>query len=295
MPAGGGVTVVVDVAGGGISLNGLGSWLGALSRSGVPAIQIPVIRVFIDVAVANLNISVGAGSLALETATEIILEVVADITAAAEANLPVPLDLRDTPPVQDQLPDTPIMFAHIPIYNGFFYPQDWVDYWNLINQGGYSPQVINVPGTALPPGATTGGGLPTTTGENNDNEEVDVGWFEDAYERVDEEFFGGYLPGGAPPGGEGEVTPIPIPGGLPSVNPVTGAPAVPGTMPAGTSGSCGPAHPVLKWVCGGYRWVYQKRRRRKRLASTSDLKDLAALKGVLGGGKAFEVWIATHG
>lgn len=38
----------------------------------------------------------------------------------------------------------------------------------------------------------------------------------------------------------------------------------------------------------------RRRRRRKRLATQSDLKDLAALKGILGQGKAFEVWIATH-
>jgi len=36
------------------------------------------------------------------------------------------------------------------------------------------------------------------------------------------------------------------------------------------------------------------RRRRRRLATTSDIKDLAALKAVLGGGEAFKTWIATH-
>lgn len=46
--------------------------------------------------------------------------------------------------------------------------------------------------------------------------------------------------------------------------------------------------------CGAGKWQRKSRRRRKRLATSSDLKDLAALKGVLGGGKAFEVWIATH-
>ncbi len=46
--------------------------------------------------------------------------------------------------------------------------------------------------------------------------------------------------------------------------------------------------------CGAGKWQRRSRRRRKRLATSSDLKDLAALKGVLGGGKAFEVWIATH-
>lgn len=58
--------------------------------------------------------------------------------------------------------------------------------------------------------------------------------------------------------------------------------------------ACGGASPVYKKVCGQYKWVTPKRRRRKRLATQGDLKDLAALKGILGNGKAFEVWIATH-
>lgn len=39
----------------------------------------------------------------------------------------------------------------------------------------------------------------------------------------------------------------------------------------------------------------KSRKRRRRLASMSDIKDLAALKQVLGGGKAFDTWIATRG
>lgn len=60
------------------------------------------------------------------------------------------------------------------------------------------------------------------------------------------------------------------------------------------SSNCGGGKPVYKYHCGEYKWVYPKRRRRKALATQSDLKSLAALKGVLGQGKAFEVWIATH-
>jgi len=37
------------------------------------------------------------------------------------------------------------------------------------------------------------------------------------------------------------------------------------------------------------------RRRRKRLATRSDIADLAALKSILGGGKALDAWIATRG
>lgn len=39
----------------------------------------------------------------------------------------------------------------------------------------------------------------------------------------------------------------------------------------------------------------KSRKRKRRLATLSDIKDLAALKQVLGGGKAFDTWIATRG
>jgi len=37
-----------------------------------------------------------------------------------------------------------------------------------------------------------------------------------------------------------------------------------------------------------------RRRRRRRLATLSDIRDLAALKAILGNGENFKVWIATH-
>lgn len=51
---------------------------------------------------------------------------------------------------------------------------------------------------------------------------------------------------------------------------------------------------AYKKVCGQYKWVKIRKRRRKRLATASDIADLAKLKGVLGQGKAMETWIATH-
>lgn len=39
----------------------------------------------------------------------------------------------------------------------------------------------------------------------------------------------------------------------------------------------------------------KRRRRRRRLATASDLKDLAALKAILGGGKSLDTWVATRG
>lgn len=46
--------------------------------------------------------------------------------------------------------------------------------------------------------------------------------------------------------------------------------------------------------CGQGKWIKKSRKRRRRLATLSDISDLSRLKGVLGGGKAFETWIATH-
>lgn len=64
----------------------------------------------------------------------------------------------------------------------------------------------------------------------------------------------------------------------------------------GNGSACGPCgSPVFKKVCGGYKWVYPKRKRRKQLLTRSDARGLAALKGILGNGKSMETWIATHG
>lgn len=76
------------------------------------------------------------------------------------------------------------------------------------------------------------------------------------------------------------------------------------TGPSLGAGSCGTCPPGTKskryitTVCpdGSVKTREAKsRRRRRRLASVSDIKDLAALKNVLGGGKAFDSWIATRG
>jgi len=57
--------------------------------------------------------------------------------------------------------------------------------------------------------------------------------------------------------------------------------------------NCGPSA-VYKKVCGSYRWVYPKRRRRKQLLTNSDAAGLAKLKGLVGVGKTMDTWIATH-
>lgn len=56
---------------------------------------------------------------------------------------------------------------------------------------------------------------------------------------------------------------------------------------------CGPK-PVFKYSCGGYRWIYPKKKRRKQLLTNSDAAGLAKLKGLVGVGKTMDTWIATH-
>jgi len=273
VPSGAGASVYIAPDGGTISFLNLQGFINGL---GLGTSIANTVRTFVEVAIGNLNLSVGVGYISVETAAEILSEVVADIAAAAEANLPPPIDLRDTPPVQDQLP-TPGTLPMHPQVNGVWYPDNWFDYWAMIDQG----LQVATPGTPIPGGGGTANG-----GD-------DVGWFEDTYEWVDENIFSGNLPGGAPPNGGGggsgfapPPTTIPPPGGQPPFN----------LPPSGGMAACGPGggRPTYKYYCGQYRWVYPKRRRRKRLASKGDLADLAALKGILGGGKAFEVWIATH-
>ncbi len=69
------------------------------------------------------------------------------------------------------------------------------------------------------------------------------------------------------------------------------------SMPAMGGGGCerDPRNDyVMKFICGNWKWVKKRRRRSKRLASASDIKDLSALQGVLGNGKNLTTWIATH-
>ena len=64
-------------------------------------------------------------------------------------------------------------------------------------------------------------------------------------------------------------------------------------VPNPPAANCG-GSPVYKKVCGEYKWVYPKRRRRKALVTKSDAQGLATLKGIVGVGKTMDTWIATH-
>ena len=75
------------------------------------------------------------------------------------------------------------------------------------------------------------------------------------------------------------------------------APAgLPATVNGGAACATKPSDIVYKWSEKDQRYVARKKykRRRQRLATKSDIKDLASLKGIVGQGKVMETWIATH-
>lgn len=139
-------------------------------------------------------------------------------------------------------------------------------------------------GSSTPPQTTTNTYVPTAPEDDN------VGWISDVYDIIDTGA-GGWLPGGVP---VGSSLPTYSPG-LPSFGSPTTIPVPTGGSPPVPTATTGDAKKYCyKFIDGQWKLIKSRRRRRRALATKGDLKDLAALKGILGNGKAFEVWIATH-
>jgi hypothetical protein len=87
----------------------------------------------------------------------------------------------------------------------------------------------------------------------------------------------------------------PMPALLPAIPGMVGAATGVGSKIAAAIGGLGLglAAEEIALIAGAASKV-KCRRRRRRLATHSDIKDLAALKAVLGSGKAFDTWIATR-
>ncbi len=125
--------------------------------------------------------------------------------------------------------------------------------------------------------------------QTQDNDSMSI--LGDIYDAVDAGV-GGWLPGGVPWGGFGGSAP-PTPGPVAPLVGTTGATTViPGTGgPMMVPANCAP---TMIYNSHTGKWTRKRRRRRRQLATRSDIRDLSALKGVLGNGKALESWIATH-
>lgn len=122
-----------------------------------------------------------------------------------------------------------------------------------------------------------------------------MGWYDDL-----DTALGGVLPGGVPsnfPAFDpfGLVGPVNT---AVQVQPVNQLPSA----AAATGVSCSPpppmytgAKPILKFVCGQYKWIYPKRRARKQLFTARDASQLSNL--IQTAGKDTQItksWIATH-
>ena len=159
---------------------------------------------------------------------------------------------------------------------------NWFDYHTLADQGipvrhisEAPPQQVVAPPPPPPPPPV----------EEDDN----VSWIEDIYDTVDAAT-GGILPGGVP---FGTSLPQHAVTQFSQTAPIPTAPA-PVSAPVAAPQGCSTDNMVYKKVCGQWKWVKKRKPRRKRLATASDIKDLTALKGVLGNGQALQSWIATH-
>ncbi len=185
----------------------------------------------------------------------------------------------DPPPDQGVVPMIPVSWQEW-IQGGGTLPPDW----NQYPMASDHPIYTGV-------GRGVGDGLITGSGD-------DVTILGDIYDTIDESL-GGILPGGVPwtPGTPtgGYYTPPgllanqPPPGGLnPAIIPPVGSTVAYNQCDDPMRGM------VYKKVCGQFKWVKQKRRRRRSLASDGDIRMLSALKGVLGNGKALQSWIAVN-
>lgn len=91
-------------------------------------------------------------------------------------------------------------------------------------------------------------------------------------------------------GGLSQIQGIPDAGNGMMGQPVLG---IPGADVISTIGSAGMVYDPNA-NCGQGKWLKKRRRRHRNLATRGDIRDLSALKGVLGQGKLLETWIATH-
>lgn len=239
-----------------------------------------------------IDLSLGFGELPVFTASTGIPWLDEQIAILQATPISEDVDRRDQPPTEEILQETILEVAI-----------DWFQY--------HRTKLADGTPTMLPPGsAATVVATVEPAQIINSEDDTSMGWLSDIYDQVDATVFGGLLPGGVDPGvgfpGGVVGTVLNSQGAMPTgvvLNQTTPVVAntpvqtlpVPGGVVMSNNCDNDPMRGmVYKKVCGQFKWVKQKRRRRKSLATQGDLKSLAALKGVLGNGKAFEIWIATH-
>lgn len=227
--------------------------------------------------IPDLDLPVGLGGISVLKPSLVISEVDEGKEWIESTDVPESVDRRDQPLNEE---------------NVALSDQEW---WEMMFPGvPYVPPVTTVtePAPLPPPPPLPEPDAVLVTGEEP------VSWIEDVYGTVDQAL-GGILPGGVAP----TIQPFPAYNiGVPTVQvptpvPGTGGPVLP-PPPSPPVSACSADDPMKGMVwskrCGVWGWHKKKHRRRKRLATASDIKDLNALQNVFGNGKALQAWIATH-
>lgn len=216
------------------------------------------------------SISVGGGSVPVLFPGNRVFAIPPTAPGVAPPSVPPPIDRRDKPQ------DTGLVQMQI--------VNDWFTYHELKAQGIPVQHASQVPPAPAPVPVA-----PTPTTLVSQDTDMDLGTLAtDLLRQAGTAYIQREL--GTPVGYAQAPTIQPaVDFDIPFVDIIPQQPGAPAT------GQCshGPS-PVYKKVCGEYKWVTPKRRRRKALVTQTDLKGLAALKGVLGQGKILETWIATH-
>lgn len=254
------IQAYLGVAGDFITSGSLGSFLGIGPTLGISDTSFEPLPPVVPM---------GDGVIAVLTTVPSVPSLDAGITSDPQGPVSGTVDLRDN----DQIEDEVVSWA------------DWAALGNPIpDDFGSYPHASDYPGLI----ADTGDSIVISTGD------APVSIFDDIYGIADD-LLGGWLPGGpVSPFDPPTILPIGDILAPPTVLPPTVLPPPIG-VPVVTSSTCstGPS-PVWKKVCGVYKWVYPKRRRRKALVTKQDAQGLATLKGIVGVGKTMDTWIATH-
>lgn len=233
-------------------------------------------------------VSVGKRDLPVQQSSNGVPQVVQRVVRPSTSPLPAPIDRRDKPPTRKGIPMSLKVFS-IPGGKFRVITPDGVVHNDLTRGQADALGKKWAPGTpeykgggnlTIPRGPMQGGNTPvsagpiltgpmqTMTGPTGRGETMDLGALitdlGTQYIRTR------YAP-------------------QPTVQPVLNAPFIPDAVeqfaPWYEDGSGNLVAMPQKKRC---------RRRRRRLATKSDLGDLAALKAILGNGEAFKAWIATH-
>ena len=107
----------------------------------------------------------------------------------------------------------------------------------------------------------------------------------DTWQRIDDTFFGGWLPGGNSPWEQGATVGTPGPGGQFVANPGPGG----APLPQPSAPAAGVNLKGFYWDpaanCGAGKWIRKRRKRRRPIITQSECAQISMLQGAVGKGQ----------